>query len=147
MRQVTKHVTRSTYQQRLRWPLIVAGSGVLFLVVGVSTVRESYREWKVDQDIRQLQGEVERLEGKKLSLAELISRLDSTDAVDKEARTRLGLRKEGERVIILRGADGPADWKGDLGQEVSATVPTEATTDKTNSKRWFDYFFPKPNTL
>lgn len=147
-----RHASRITHRQNahwpaIRWPLIVAGSGVLFLVVGVSTVREGYREWKVDQEIREMQSEVERLEGRKLSLSELISRLGSSDAVDKEARTRLGLRKEGERVIILRGADGPSDWKGDLGQEVSATVQTDATESKTNPQRWFDYFFPKPANL
>lgn len=129
-----------------RWPLVVAGSGALFLFVGVSTVRESYREWKVDQEIRQMQAEIERLEGRKLSLAELIARLDSPEAIDKEARTRLGLRKPGERVIILRGADGPSDWKGDLAPDAALTPEQSAKAERPNPKRWLDYFFPKPQS-
>ncbi len=129
----------------MRWPLALAGSGALFLLVGVSTVRESYREWKVDQEIRQMQTEIERLEGKKLSLAELIARLDSPEAVDKEARTRLGLRKPGERVVILRGLEGAQPWEaelGDVGLPVAATVSVDT---RSNPRKWLDYFFKPTN--
>lgn len=134
---------RSSVLKAVRWPVVFAASGALFLVAGASTVRESYREWKVDQEIRQMQVEIERLEGKKLTLAELIQRLDSPEAMDKEARTRLGLRKPGERVIILRGMDDPASWQDDT---LLAAAQTQAAPDtRSNAKRWFDYFFPKPN--
>lgn len=90
-----------------------------------------------------MQSEIERLEGRKLTLAELIRRLDSPDAIDKEARTRLGLRKPGERVIILRGVDDPATW-----QEVDPDLAVEAggvlADDRTNARRWLDYFFSSP---
>jgi cell division protein FtsB len=125
-----------------RWPLLVAASGALFLVVGISTVRETYREWQVDQEIRQMQAQIERYEGRKLSLVELLSRLDSQDALDKEARTRLGLRKPGERVIILQGADGvQASWQDDLQTE---QANQNAPDMRSNPVRWFDYFFPRP---
>ncbi|MCC6563974.1 septum formation initiator family protein [Candidatus Uhrbacteria bacterium] len=134
--------SRSSALRAVRWPVVFAASGALFLVAGASTVRESYREWKVDQEIRQMQSEIERLEGKKLTLAELIQRLDSPDAVDKEARTRLGLRKPGERVIILRGMDDPASWQDDTALAMQTETPEDT---RTNAKRWLDYFFPKPN--
>lgn len=89
-----------------------------------------------------MQSEIERLEGKKLTLAELIQRLDSSDAVDKEARTRLGLRKPGERVIILRGMDDPASWQDDTALAMQTETPEDT---RTNARRWLDYFFPKPN--
>lgn len=125
-----------------RWPLLVAASGTLFLVVGISTVRETYREYQVDQEIRQMQGQIEQYEGRKLSLVELLTRLDSKEALDKEARTRLGLRKPGERVIILQGSDGmQASWQ----DEVQTQVVNETAPDlRSNPKRWLDYFFPRP---
>ncbi len=125
-----------------RWPLLVAASGTLFLVVGVSTVRETYREYQVDQEIRQMQGQIEQYEGRKLSLVELLTRLDSQEALDKEARTRLGLRKPGERVIILQGSNGvQATWQ----DEVQAQPVNQIVLDmRSNPKRWFDYFFPRP---
>ncbi len=139
----SRFAPRQARRLKLRWPLVFAASGALFLVAGVSTVRESYREWKVDQEIRQMQAEIERLEGRKLTLAELIRRLDSPDAMDKEARTRLGLRKPGERVIILRGAEDPATW-----QDEAAPAPEENAGEtakpRTNPERWLEYFFPRP---
>jgi cell division protein FtsB len=125
-----------------RWPLLVAASGTLFLVVGISTVRETYREWQIDQEIRQMQAQIEQFEGRKLSLVELLARLDSEEALDKEARTRLGLRKPGERVIILQGSDGmQASWQDEV-----QTVPVNhaAPDTRSNARRWLDYFFPRP---
>ncbi|KAA0206485.1 septum formation initiator family protein [Candidatus Uhrbacteria bacterium] len=138
----SRFAPRRERRLKLRWPLVFAASGALFLVAGVSTVRESYREWKIDQEIRQMQAEIERLEGRKLTLAELIQRLDSPDAMDKEARTRLGLRKPGERVIILRGAEDPATWQDD--GEAASEEAAETADDRTNPERWLDYFFPRP---
>ncbi len=127
---------------KARWPLLVAASGTLFLVVGISTVRETYREWQVDQEIRQMQAQIEQYEGHKLSLVELLTRLDSNEALDKEARMRLGLRKPGERVIILQGADGmQASWQDDLQTE---HVNQQAPDMRSNARRWLDYFFPRP---
>jgi cell division protein FtsB len=125
-----------------RWPLLVAASGTLFLVVGISTVRETYREWQVDQEIHQMQAQIEQYEGRKLSLVELLARLDSDEALDKEARTRLGLRKPGERVIILQGGDGmQASWQDD----VQTSAANLAAPDlRSNPRRWLDYFFPRP---
>jgi hypothetical protein len=114
----------------------------LFLVVGISTVRETYREWQIDQEIRQMQAQIEQFEGRKLSLVELLARLDSEEALDKEARTRLGLRKPGERVIILQGSDGmQASWQDEV-----QTVPVNhaAPDTRSNARRWLDYFFPRP---
>ncbi|MEI7512181.1 MAG: septum formation initiator family protein [Candidatus Uhrbacteria bacterium] len=142
MRRSKPHVARSTQHKKWLWPLAVAASGALCLLVGVSTVREGLSQWKVDQEIGHMQAEVEKLEGKKLALSELIQRLDSPEALDKEARTRLDLRQPGERVIILRGMGDPGSWNDDIGDQPAPTVPVEDT--RPNSQRWIDYFFPKP---
>lgn len=123
-----------------RWSLFVIVSLVLFFVVSVSSVRETYREWKFDQELKRMQSEIEQLEGRKLELAELLNRLDSSDALDKEARTRLGLKKPGERVIILRGFDGTSSTWSDDGIVLTA-VSSSAPETRTNPQLWFDYFF------
>lgn len=123
-----------------RWSVLLAANGALLFVVGISTIRESYREWKVDQDINQIQSQIERLEGKKLELTDLIKRMESDDTLDREARTRLGLRKPGERVIILRGADGEAtSWQDSAFQ---APLDQAAPPPQSNPERWLRYFFP-----
>ena len=143
MRRGSSLAPRSLSRQKWVWPLAVAASGALCLLVGVSTVREGISQWKVDQEISHMQSEVENLEGKKLALSELITRLDSPEALDKEARTRLDLRQPGERVIILRGMGDPSTWNEDL--DPSPAVAAAPDT-RDNAQRWFDYFFPKPKT-
>lgn len=126
------------FKRAVRWPIILAACGALFLIVGVSTVRETYREWKVDQEISNMQAQVEALEGKKLKLTDLIQRLNSSDAIDEEARTRLGLRKPGERVIILRGADGETNsWQDSLDFHNTSTQ----SVSRSNPQKWVSYFF------
>ncbi len=128
-----------------RWSLIFAANGALLLVVGVSTVRETYREWKVDQEIHQMQAQIEQLEGRKLALTELVSRMDSPEALDREARTRLGLKKPGERVIILRGADQELEsW-----QEYGLGTPEAEAEDSlaSNPERWLKYFLSNKSKL
>jgi cell division protein FtsB len=143
MRRPSPTSTRARSSRKWLWPLAVAASGALCLLVGVSTVREGFSQWKVDQEINRMQDEVSSLEGKKLALSELINRLDSPDALDKEARTRLDLRQPGERVIILRGMGDPTSWQ-DPSADTAASQSAPDTRD--NAHRWFDYFFPKPKT-
>lgn len=123
-----------------RWSVLLAANGALLFVVGISTVRETYREWQVDQDINKIQTQIGTLEGKKLEFVDLIQRMESNDALDREARTRLGLRKPGERVIILRGADGEStSW-----QESAFQAPSDqpVSAPQSNPERWLQYFFP-----
>ncbi len=123
-----------------RWSLLFAVSGSLLLLVGVSTVRETYQQWKVDQEIRGLQAQVEAMEGKKSDLTDLLARLQSPDALDREARARLGMRKAGERVVVVRDADPMLDGPGG---PAAAPAEPEAPPD-ANPHKWLRYFFFHP---
>ncbi len=119
-----------------RWSLILAANAAFLLIVGVSTARETYQEWKVDQEIKAMQSQVESLEGKKLQLTDLVQKLNAPDALDKEARARLGLQKPGEKVIVLKGLDATASVRG-----ASAPPSTDADASVSNPGKWFHYFF------
>lgn len=85
-----------------------------------------------------MRSEIERLEGRKLALTELVSRMESPDALDREARTRLGLKKPGERVIILRGADQQMEsWQE---YDFENAERAEGGTADSNPERWLNYF-------
>ncbi len=130
---------RPTRRPWAKWSVVIAANGALLLVVGVSTVRETYREWRVDQEINEMQAQIESLEGRKVALSDLVRRMESEEALDREARTRLGLRKPGERVIILRG--GSADsWT-----ETSVAPSPSIAQTRSNPELWLRHFFPLPN--
>lgn len=117
-----------------RWSFVFAGTGALVLIVGISSARETYQGWRVDKEIEGLRAQVATLEGKRLHLAETLGRLQTPDAVDKEARLRLGLQKPGERVFILQ-EDGlrasHATRDGSLQTEDAVSNP----------QKWLRYFF------
>ena len=126
----------------VRLPAFLIVNVALLLVIGISTVRESYRGWSVDHEIHALEAQASTLEGQKLQLDALTKQLGSPDHVDYEARAKLGQKKPGERVIVLEGYDASATWTGQSGQEdLPAAAP--AAEPKTNPERWWAYFFQR----
>lgn len=119
-----------------RWSLVLAANAAFLLIVGVSTARETYQEWKVEQEIKAMQSQVESLEGKKLQLTDLVQKLNAPDALDKEARARLGLQKPGEKVIVLKGLDAAV-----LPRDAGAPQAMDPEASVSNPGKWFHYFF------
>ena len=129
--------TGSGTKRLARWTVVLIANIVILLVVGVSSVRETYQGWKVDQQMKNLQGQVADLDSKRLQLSDVLHKLNSLDTIDEEARARLGMQKPGEKVVVLRGTDiNAADPE-------QAAPPAEAPDDApgSNPKRWLDYFF------
>lgn len=118
-----------------RWPTMIAALGALLLVVAVTTVRESYRGYQADQEMDRLQRQIDAMEGKRAQLSEVIRRLQSPDALDREARTRFGLKKDGERVFVLQGNQ----WQDRPWERIAQT--NAAQDQHTNPQKWLAYFF------
>lgn len=128
-----------SWRTMARWPAFLLANATLLLVIGASTIRETYRGWSVDREIHALESQAIALEGRRSALESLTKDLVSKDRVEYDARAKLGLKQPGERVIILEGVSPTGTWSGDdSGASVSA-VPTEQT--ETNVQRWWRYFF------
>ena len=121
--------------RRAHWSWVFAATGVALVLVGISSARETYQGWKVNQEIHGLRAQVEALEGRRTHLAAALTRLQAPDAVDREARTRLGLQKTGEQVFVLRDGASPV-----LARDGFAPVSTE-DEEVPNVRKWFRYFF------
>jgi cell division protein FtsB len=120
-----------------RWSFLFAAGGVVLVLLAVSSVRETYQGWKVNQEIRGLQAQVEALEGRRLHLADTLNQLQSPDAIDKQARLRLGLQKPGEQVFIFnQGSLVPS-----LNGQTPATAPSAEEAVVSNPRKWARYFF------
>jgi|SRR3989344_3562466 len=92
---------------------------------------------EVNQEIALLEEDIQILEKDRLELKELIEYFNSTAYIEEKARVDLGLKKEGEKVVIvtneiknsaagsLASIDGTAGKKG----------------PSTNPQKWLKYFF------
>lgn len=131
LRQITSSVTA-----KAKWPLFLMANLAVLLVVGVATVRESYRGWSVDSEISNLEQKAQALEGRKMQLGELAVKMQETSYIEREARAKLGLQKPGEHVIILEGvAATRTSWQIDV-----VAVPPKPPDTMSNPERWWRYF-------
>ncbi|MBU0613531.1 septum formation initiator family protein [Patescibacteria group bacterium] len=115
----------------------------LFLIIGIAVLvlfsvslgKEVVRRYEVNKEIQALEKEVEELENQNTELADLIQYLNTNSFREKEARTKLGMAKEGEKVVVIPNI------------EVVAETATEAVgvpdnvEELSNPERWFAYFF------
>ena len=123
------------------WPLVLLGSVALVLVLGAATVRESYRGWRVDSEIRAMEEQADALEGRNAELRELARVLQSPERLEVDARTRLGLRKSGEKVAVLSGLVATGTWQSTVVLDVIKDPPKE---ERSNPEQWLRYFLTHP---
>ncbi len=117
----------------VRWPAFLVANVALFLLIGVSTIRETYRGYTVDREISTLQAQADQLEGQKIKLLALTQTATSTDSTELQARTRLGWKKPGEQVYVLTGYRPESSVVAD-----NYTAPTEQPL--SNPELWLKYF-------
>ncbi len=126
------------WRKILQWPAFLAVNLAIFLLIGISTVRETYRGWTVEREIHALNAQAQTLEDHKLKLVQLTKSLSDPEQVDLQARARLGMKKAGERVVVLTG------WQTtttDSAENLSlAKVPNELLPEP-NPQLWLSYFF------
>ena len=101
---------------------------VVFGLVGIGLGRELLRARTIEKQIAALQAEAKRLEGRNTELLDLSTKLKDPEFVEREARTRFGLKKPGEEVIVVRASTSSA-----------AEVPPSVAV--SNLKAWWLYFF------
>ncbi len=123
-----KTLDRST--RRLGW--LVAGLAAAALLTGIGFVREALRARQIAREIQALKQEADSLRVRNFQASSLQASLESGEFLEREARMKLGLQKEGERVVVLR-KDVPQPVKADATSEPAAEI-------WSNTKKWWMYF-------
>lgn len=113
--------------------LAAAALAALALLAGAGFVRELVRSRQIDREIRALHEEAERLRARNFEIARLQSSIGSSEFLEREARLKLGLRKDGEQVVVLRKRDA-------LAQGDEAPRSPKGGAGWSNPKKWFMYF-------
>ncbi|MDD5489166.1 MAG: septum formation initiator family protein [Candidatus Moranbacteria bacterium] len=119
----------------------LAGLAVL-VIIGISLGKETYRKRQIQKEIENLQGDIQKVGQENSDLNNLISYLSSQEFQEKEAREKLNLQKDDEKMIVLRKDVAPQN-----GQQANENAKSaETTEDNTpNWKKWLGLFFSKEN--
>lgn len=109
---------------------------VLVLVLAgivIAITKESYRKYQMDKEVVGLEKEIEAIREKNESLANLLDYFNSERFSEKEARLKLNLLKEGEKLIIIS-----SDKKPDSENQVLENIQEEQVS---NFQKWWGYLF------
>ncbi len=118
------------------------------LLLGVLTLLSFplSRSWRqkrsIDQEIKGLQSQASKLEGKNSNLKNVLDYMQSDQFVEKEARTKLNYKKAGESVVVIEDRPGTSVTASPSLFEVPPAPPTYPEPKTViNFNKWLDYFF------
>lgn len=115
---------------------------VILLFVGYQTALLVYKGYTTESDVRELQSRVTDLTTKRERLIALQGMLQSDFFAEREARLKLGLQKQGERVVVLPPAksdDSSTHTDSGTGSSNQDVIRGEIK----NATLWWNYFFAK----
>lgn len=118
-----------------KWLLIICI--VIIIFFSWSAVRDYYRQDDLRQDIIKLNQEIEDLAKQQIDLTDTLAYVQSSDFIEIEARTKLNLRKPGEKIIIVSNSNDIERLQLDNQANINKLIDT----GESNFKRWLQYFF------
>lgn len=122
--------------------LIVEAIIIIFFAFNVG--KEVLRRRALADEVRKLEADIGRLEQNKSELAALLDYVKTDTFVEAEARSKLNLAKDGEKLVLVPEIDSlpaPASAGEVLVSLGGEPVVAAAPKPKPNIVRWWDYFF------
>lgn len=133
--------SRSNLGKRILSSKILLLISLLILIFfSTNLVKEIINRRDLKKEISSLAEEINRLEGRNQELSSMIEYFKSIDFVEKEARTKLNLRKPGEKIIIVAEEETPTSTVEPV-SESSPRLITAPVKTLSNPERWWNYFF------
>lgn len=129
---------KNTKRKHLSFKLLLLMSLIIVVLFAPALFGEAYRNYQIDREIGSLKSEIEAMEKNNYELAKLVEYYNTDEFREAEARKRLGLKGEGERVVVIKpGAESSK----------IETVGVEIINNDNypNYLKWWDYFFKKKN--
>lgn len=98
---------------------------------------------KVSDKIGNLEQQISQTQSENLEINTLISNWESGSQLEKEARSKLGVKKEGERVVLITKNSSsvqmlPAE---PLDPDVLNPAKKQDNNSASNPIKWWQYFF------
>jgi cell division protein FtsB len=123
---------------------------VILILLSLSFGREFVRNYSIQKDVAELRQTAKQLEARNLEIAEMHTQMQTESFIEKEARLKLGLKKPGERVIVVQEEgegqvpEQEANTANAAGREEARFAQAADRDDKqsiSNAKKWWYYFF------
>ncbi|MBI3573018.1 MAG: septum formation initiator family protein [Candidatus Kerfeldbacteria bacterium] len=130
----TRSNTRVIWTRPSWWAVVI--SGALLLVFSVAIVREVLNWHQIHQQVSRLRQQISVESRRQKQLQDLIHYLQSPTFQEREARLDLGLKKNGERVIVVPATNDSLSSNPSISSaDQTSTAPVKSVD------RWWGYFF------
>lgn len=120
----------------VRFFLIAVGLGAI-IMISLALTQETYRRYQIQREIEDLRTQVDKKERDNQKVKGMIEYFKTDDFQEKEAKEKLSVQKEGEKVLMVKGDRENESKSGDI-QQPENTSPKD---NRTNLRKWWDYFF------
>jgi len=120
----------------IRFFLITVGLGAV-IMISLALMQETYRRYQIQHEIEDLRGQAEKKERDNQKLKGMIEYFKTDDFQEKEAKEKLSVQKEGEKVLLVKG-----DQQSEKKPEAFIQQNNQEFKDNRNNlRKWWDYFF------
>jgi len=111
---------------------------IVLVIFGYAVSKELYRKKEVDNKIKSLKQQAEKIKQENMQISEKLSYLGSQDYQKMEAKEKLNLQNPGEKIVVL--SQNPVKIKKEIIPTVkhSASLPINSMP---NFQKWWNYFF------
>jgi len=118
--------------------LALVGLGLVVLI-SFPLAKNVSKRYKLSKEIKEMDKEIAEFESKNKDLKQLVTYLESEQFVEEKARLNLGLKKEGEKVAVIKD-DIFMTTAASFGEGNQGSPGTFF-----NLRRWWNYFFDTPS--
>jgi len=119
--------------------LFLIFSIVLVVLLSISVIKELIRRTEINREINLMSAEITALNDNNQELSTLVDYFNSSAFQEKEVKTRLNLKANGEKVVFLSNTD-----KNSINFNINAEAINENNVDSVNTnnpQKWLNYFF------
>lgn len=137
MNKQTKAGSKKSAFRNLMYVLVAILLLAVLLYITYRLSDQVYRQNQINTEIINLQSEITRLNQENQDLNELVGYLQTDEFKEKEAKDKLNLIKEGERLVLVKEKELQLSQMGDIQERSQA----EVVVHHENYYWWWHYFF------
>ena len=114
---------------------------LIFIWFGIKAVRMVSQKQELEKEISNLKSEIEKLDKSSREFSQLMDYLKDPNYLEKEAKEKLNLKKQGENVVLVPEVNITGAAADPLASQIkSETVSVEP---ESNPVKWWKFFFEK----
>lgn len=114
---------------------------LVFVWFGIKAVKMISQKQELEREIDNLKGEIEKLDKSSREFSQLMEYLKDPNYLEKEAKEKLNLKKEGENVVLVPEA-GALEIAAGLSKDQANGEPISVKPE-SNPMKWWKFFFER----